>query len=271
MLSLVVMDKELPFLVDTGATHSTLNMVPKDDQVSTSTVTVVGFSGEELPVTKPVKVLIGKQTFLHSVSDLAYSPSQPVGERRLGEQGASILYSADGLVVTLPEGTRLQCGTQYQGRGQWLMQPVRPRAADIYWGLLEPGYAGILGAYSMWRPWISLLEPYNFSRQVQEGQSPAGTGKPHMAEWVFLRVIKRKWSEPRWTGPFQVTERTSYAVQLKGKGDTWFHWSQCAVMQEPGRSVAEIQEELAGRAQSSYSEEPERTQVSKKGQNNPLT
>ncbi|XP_048866366.1 uncharacterized protein LOC125739878 [Brienomyrus brachyistius] len=159
MLSLMVMDKELPFLVDTGATYSTLNIVPKGDQVSTSTVTVVGFSGEDLPVRKPVKVSIGKQTFLHP---FVISPTVPVnllGRDVLVKLGAFILCSADGLVVTLPEGTRLQCGTQYQGSGQWLMRPVRPRAADIYWGLLEPGYGGILGAYSMWRPWISLLEP----------------------------------------------------------------------------------------------------------------
>ncbi|KAI4883114.1 hypothetical protein NFI96_008949 [Prochilodus magdalenae] len=30
-----------------------------------------------------------------------------------------------------------------------------------------------------------------------------------VAPWLYLRAIKRKWSEPRWTGPFRVTERTS--------------------------------------------------------------
>ncbi|TWW53379.1 hypothetical protein D4764_0197060 [Takifugu flavidus] len=44
-------------------------------------------------------------------------------------------------------------------------------------------------------------------------------GIPHTAEWVLLRVIKRKWSEPRWTGPFEVVERTSHAVRLKGKAE----------------------------------------------------
>ncbi|KAI4873278.1 hypothetical protein NFI96_009745, partial [Prochilodus magdalenae] len=32
-----------------------------------------------------------------------------------------------------------------------------------------------------------------------------------VAPWLYLRAIKRKWSEPRWTGPFRVTERTSHA------------------------------------------------------------
>ncbi|KAI4877951.1 hypothetical protein NFI96_030096, partial [Prochilodus magdalenae] len=31
-----------------------------------------------------------------------------------------------------------------------------------------------------------------------------------VAPWLYLRAIKRKWSEPRWTGPFRVTERTSH-------------------------------------------------------------
>ncbi|KAG7999496.1 hypothetical protein GBF38_000197 [Nibea albiflora] len=67
---------------------------------------------------------------------------------------------------------------------------------------------------------------------------------PPEAEWVLLCVIKRKWSEPRWTGPFQVTERTTHAVRLKGKGDAWFHWSQYAAAEEPQRSLTDIQKDL---------------------------
>uniref|UniRef100_A0A6Q2WTQ2 Uncharacterized protein n=1 Tax=Esox lucius TaxID=8010 RepID=A0A6Q2WTQ2_ESOLU len=60
------------------------------------------------------------------------------------------------------------------------------------------------------------------------------------AEWVLLKVIKRKWSEPRWTGPHQVVERTSHAVRLRDKGETWYHWSQCTPAQEPGRSLSDL-------------------------------
>ncbi|KAL3968319.1 tenascin [Sarotherodon galilaeus] len=52
------------------------------------------------------------------------------------------------------------------------------------------------------------------------------------AKAVWLKVNKRKWKEPRWTGPYKVTARTATAVQLKGKGDTWFHWTQCAAADE---------------------------------------
>ncbi|XP_048853493.1 uncharacterized protein LOC125721578 [Brienomyrus brachyistius] len=163
MLSLKVMDKELPFLVDTGATYSTLNVMPNQQHLSTTTVTVVGFSGEEqkLPVTKPVRVRLGGQTFLHPFVVSAAVPVNLLGRDMLVKLGASILCNADGLVVTLPEGTRLPCDGATGGTGQWLMQPVSQHpVADIYWGLLQPSPAGILAVYSAWRSWISLLEPY---------------------------------------------------------------------------------------------------------------
>ena len=76
-----------------------------------------------------------------------------------------------------------------------------------------------------------------FSKQVaviQGGaeQAPA----PKDTKWVLLKVIKRKWSEPRWTGPYRVTERTSHAVRLDGKGDTWYHWSLCGASDPPART-----------------------------------
>ncbi|KAG8006376.1 hypothetical protein GBF38_005650 [Nibea albiflora] len=81
-------------------------------------------------------------------------------------------------------------------------------------------------------------------RQVKDRQNAGRDTTRPEAEWVLLRVIKRKWSEPRWTSPSQVTERTTHAVRLKGKGDTWFHWSQCAAAEEPQRSLTDIQKDL---------------------------
>ncbi|XP_037631697.1 uncharacterized protein LOC119491623 [Sebastes umbrosus] len=52
-------------------------------------------------------------------------------------------------------------------------------------------------------------------------------------EHLWLKVLKRKWSEPRWTGPHQVTARTSTAVQLKGKGCVWWHLTQCCSTNGP--------------------------------------
>ena len=83
-----------------------------------------------------------------------------------------------------------------------------------------------------------------FARQVEDRKGGGDADVAPQAEWVLLKVIKRKWSEPRWTGPYQVTERTSHAVRLKGKGDTWYHWRQCAAAEEPTRSLEETQQAL---------------------------
>ena len=75
-----------------------------------------------------------------------------------------------------------------------------------------------------------------FSKQVEDKRGCQETQQqPRTADWVLLKVIKRKWTEPRWTGPFKMTERTSHAVRLKGKGDTWYHWSMCSPATDPSR------------------------------------
>nr|XP_049617673.1 uncharacterized protein LOC125992617 [Syngnathus scovelli] len=68
-----------------------------------------------------------------------------------------------------------------------------------------------------------------FSKQVSTTEK--GSENPVetlTTSWVYLKSLKRKWAEPRWTGPYEVTERTSHALRLRGKGATWFHLSQCA-------------------------------------------
>lgn len=78
-----------------------------------------------------------------------------------------------------------------------------------------------------------------FSKQAQLGdQTKEGT--PHVSEWVQLKAIKRKWSELRWRGPYQVVECSTCTVRLKGKGDTWFHWINCVPAAEPSRALKEI-------------------------------
>ncbi|XP_072573902.1 uncharacterized protein [Paramormyrops kingsleyae] len=273
MLSLMVMDKVLPFLVDTGATYSTLNVVLEKHHLSASTVTVVGFSGEEqrLPITKPVKVVVGKQTFLHP---FVVSPSVPVnllGKDMLVKLGASILCSADGLVVTLPEGTRLNCDARTMGTKQAIQGCPLPDGVTLIQYVDDLLIAAPTSEVALQATQSVLLRLLEKGFKIQETRPGNQPPEPHTAEWVVLKVIKRKLSEPRWTGPFRVTERTSHAVRLKGKGDTWFHWSQCAAAEEPGRTIAEIQKDLGEDTQSVSSAEPDATQVSTEGQNNPLT
>ncbi|XP_028277990.1 uncharacterized protein LOC114446543 [Parambassis ranga] len=99
---------------------------------------------------------------------------------------------------------------------------------ELLTGRQFPGPAGPLKLKEyevryQYKPYFNELKALvsAFASQVKgETESPDGA-TPHTAEWVLLKVIKRKWSEPRWTGPYQVVERTSHAVRLKGKGDTW--------------------------------------------------
>ncbi|XP_029685830.1 uncharacterized protein K02A2.6-like [Takifugu rubripes] len=66
----------------------------------------------------------------------------------------------------------------------------------------------------------------SFSLQIppEPQERPDLTGE----EYLLLKVLKRKWQEPRWTGPHRVTARTDTAIWFEGRGDTWFHLSQCA-------------------------------------------
>ncbi|XP_032365350.1 uncharacterized protein LOC116680374 [Etheostoma spectabile] len=38
-----------------------------------------------------------------------------------------------------------------------------------------------------------------------------------VGDWVRVKVHKRKWTDPRWTGPYEVKEVTSHSVQVKEK------------------------------------------------------
>ncbi|KAK1784522.1 hypothetical protein P4O66_004755 [Electrophorus voltai] len=51
-----------------------------------------------------------------------------------------------------------------------------------------------------WHPYLK-----DMAQEVVAGTRGGETSlAPPEVEWVWLKVIKRKWSEPRWTGPFQL-------------------------------------------------------------------
>ncbi|KAK1803311.1 hypothetical protein P4O66_004093 [Electrophorus voltai] len=153
-LSVQVNEDDLPFLVDTGATCSTLNTRQVVHLLSHKTTSVMGFS---------LCTKVGKQTVMHP---FVYSPTVLVnlmGSDLLIRLGATILCGPEGLMVTLPGGTKLPCSSGLRTSSQYLIQPVQEQWADIYWCLLEQEstcHTGALSAYFSWKPWISLLEPY---------------------------------------------------------------------------------------------------------------
>ncbi|XP_035999810.1 uncharacterized protein LOC118564794 [Fundulus heteroclitus] len=155
-------EEHMNFLVDTGATYSTIINQPSASVLSTKTVSLMGFSGKEqcLPLTLPLPVKVGNQKLHHS---FVWSPSTLVnlmGRDLLVKLGAAVLCGPQGLTVTFPDGSSLACGHTFQD-GQYLVRPVGEEFADIYWGLLtEPAEAGVLSVFQLWKPWIQSLSSY---------------------------------------------------------------------------------------------------------------
>ncbi|XP_078795052.1 uncharacterized protein LOC144988492 [Oryzias latipes] len=71
---------------------------------------------------------------------------------------------------------------------------------------------------------------------------PADSPGADLADWthVYVKAYKRKWSEPRLTGPYRVTARTTSAVQLQGRHNKWYHYSMLrpCLSQERGRDAS---------------------------------
>lgn len=51
-------------------------------------------------------------------------------------------------------------------------------------------------------------------------------------DWVFVKVFKRKWDEPRREGPFKVHLATRTALKVEGK-KFWFHLNHCSKAEDP--------------------------------------
>ncbi|KAL6476366.1 hypothetical protein MHYP_G00148650 [Metynnis hypsauchen] len=87
-----------------------------------------------------------------------------------------------------------------------------------------------------WHPFLTVTIATHIEECEVRSKGKSETDTPPevaVSEWVYLKVIKRKWCEPRWTGPYRVVERTSHAVRLNGKGPVWYHLSQCRPAHPP--------------------------------------
>lgn len=87
------------------------------------------------------------------------------------------------------------------------------------------------------------------SEQVQSAEPEATERKTPallVGDWVRVKAHKRKWLEPRWTGPYQVTECTSHGVQVKRKaGANWHHLTHCVPSAPPSQLLGEVGTDLA--------------------------
>ncbi|XP_065127444.2 uncharacterized protein [Paramisgurnus dabryanus] len=97
----------------------------------------------------------------------------------------------------------------------------------------------------------------HFSCQATRQRDWDNDPAPSQADWVRVKVFRRKWNEPRWSKPLRVTARTSHCVQLQGKGETWFHLSSCVPCDSPSRSLTDTGVDLRTQVQERESVEGE--------------
>ena len=57
-------------------------------------------------------------------------------------------------------------------------------------------------------------------------------------DWVYVKVFKRKWNEPRREGPFRVRLTTQTALKVDGK-KFWYHLNHCCRAEDPARPETE--------------------------------
>ncbi|KAJ1131716.1 hypothetical protein NDU88_010049 [Pleurodeles waltl] len=97
-----VMDHRVSFLVDTGATRSTVRSIEVPNlPLSGRTVQVVGVANRHLtnPITDPVQVRIGNYQGLHDFVVCDTSPIALLGRDLLCKLGCSIMCSNDGIRI----------------------------------------------------------------------------------------------------------------------------------------------------------------------------
>ena len=193
--------RQIPFLVDTGATRSALKDLPSG-KLSTTFIPVVGFSGivQNMPLSTPLRVSVGHQELSHSFLSSPDAPMNLMGRDLLIKLGATILCSPDGLIVTMPTGESINCSVGDPGEGNYLMMANPNVAANIYWALLDPETPtahGLLRAYLLWKPFLQSIHPY-----LPPPDPP--TVPSIMIEIMILSIMRlgRRWTVL--TGPFQL-------------------------------------------------------------------
>ena len=56
--------------------------------------------------------------------------------------------------------------------------------------------------------------------------------KVNPGDWVYVKVFKRKWDQPRREGSFKVSLATPTALKVEGK-KVWFHLNHCCRAEDP--------------------------------------
>ncbi len=167
LMEIVVDNKPLRALVDTRATYPTETRgTITDKDLSDKTVGVMGFSGglEHWPMTKQLTVQVVNQSLPYSFLYSSNAPVPLLGRDLLIKLVASILCSPQGVIVTFPDGTQVDCSqtAPTSCRQSVLLGGPLKEAADIYWVELDisPSPMSVVTLYNNHRPWIMDLDVY---------------------------------------------------------------------------------------------------------------
>ncbi|XP_061619602.1 uncharacterized protein LOC133472567 isoform X7 [Phyllopteryx taeniolatus] len=205
MIGLTVGGTILPFMVDTGARHSTVITLPPESSLTAKGISLVGFRGEEtiLHMTTPVHTQCFTQTLLHS---FVYAPNCPVnllGRDLLIKTAPTILCSPDGLILQFPDGHTYCCSGDdtsniYMQDSERRLPSMTCATADIYWAKMATDSPGWTQAETFWTQWTG-DEVYSEAFQNVEGNiwepqmGDLFVGKPGVAFSISLTPEQQKW------------------------------------------------------------------------------
>ncbi|XP_039599195.1 uncharacterized protein LOC120522074 [Polypterus senegalus] len=74
---------------------------------------------------------------------------------------------------------------------------------------------------------LTTIHKVIYSQEKKRQPAPEEPVHPiRPGDQVYLRVYRRRWNQARREGPYEVTQATATAVQVKGS-TTWYHLNQC--------------------------------------------
>ncbi|XP_043993903.1 uncharacterized protein LOC122843309 [Gambusia affinis] len=241
MLSATVEGKHTDFLVDTGATHSTLNSDPPFSLTS-RTVSLTGFLGTEqsLLFTMPLTFILVNQNMKHSFVSSPTTPMNLLGRHLLIKMGATIMCSADGIIVAFPDGTSLLCGN-FQTEGQYLIQPVVSEFADIYWELLTNlPYSSLKSTFVAWKPWLLCLR---FCVPPPDPPCVALFCDRDVSEWYqepLLSTLEETTWQVKVSDIYVAPVGVAAVVPFAEKQSEWYSMSHISLCLHPEHQVKEL-------------------------------
>ncbi|XP_038563196.1 uncharacterized protein LOC119894616 [Micropterus salmoides] len=80
--------------------------------------------------------------------------------------------------------------------------------------------------------YVDMTERVKGATEERDAAIPERQQTIRPGEWVYVKVFKRKWNQPRREGPFKVVLATPSALKVEGK-NVWFHLNHCCRANEP--------------------------------------